>query len=156
VVTICDHLAKTAFLNTDGGSLLIGVEDNGNIYGLAEDYGLCGNKGRDGFELWLTQTLLKDFGKDAAGQLSVAFYEMQKADPARPGSGDVCVVTVRPSPKPRFVTENGQELFYIRTGDATNQLKPSEMLEYWKHHWPDKESGSGAVEARAGASITNA
>jgi hypothetical protein len=29
------------------------------------------------FELWLTQTLLKDFGKDAAGQLPVAFHAIR-------------------------------------------------------------------------------
>ena len=64
-----------AFLNTKGGTLVIGVEDNGSVYGLVEDYKLSGNKGRDGFELWLMQTLLKDFGKDAAGQIAIAFHE---------------------------------------------------------------------------------
>jgi len=39
-----------AFLNSDGGTLVIGFEDNGNVYGLAEGYKLCGNKGRDGFD----------------------------------------------------------------------------------------------------------
>jgi hypothetical protein len=67
------------------------VEDNGNVYGLAEDYKLSGNKGRDGFELWLMQTLLKDCGKDAAGQIAIAFHELNPADPATPGGGDVCV-----------------------------------------------------------------
>ena len=33
-------ISKTvaAFLNTAGGTLVIGVEDNGNVYGLADDY----------------------------------------------------------------------------------------------------------------------
>lgn len=126
-----------AFLNTVGGTLVIGVEDDGNVYGLAEDYKLCGAKGRDSFENWLTQTLLKDFGKDAAGQLSTAFYELKAPDPDKLGSGDVCVVTVKPSPKPRFLVENGQEQFFIRTGNATNQLKPSELLDYYKQRWPE-------------------
>ncbi|HEY8747381.1 MAG TPA: hypothetical protein VIM11_05370 [Tepidisphaeraceae bacterium] len=41
---------------------------------MSEDQRRSGNKGRDGFELWLIQTLLKDFGKDAAAQISVAFH----------------------------------------------------------------------------------
>jgi len=143
-----------AFLNTQGGTLVIGVEDDGGVYGLAEDYKISGAKGRDSFENWLTQTLLKDFGKDAAGQLSIAFYELKEPSPQPSlpspgvpltagagegvvlGGGDACVVTVKPSPKPRFVTENGQELFYIRTGNATNQLKPSELLGYCAQRWP--------------------
>ncbi len=127
-----------AFLNTKGGTLVIGVEDNGNVYGLTEDYKLCGNKGRDGFENWLMQTLMKDFGKDAAGQLAVAFHQFGPADESKPGSADVCVVTVQPSPKPRFATENGQEIFYVRTGNATNALKPSELIGYCKERWPDQ------------------
>jgi hypothetical protein len=42
------------------------------------------------------------------------------------------------------VVENGQELFYIRTGNATNQLKPSELLDYCKHRCTGfNESGKG-------------
>ena len=62
-----------ALLNTAGGTLVIGVEDDGKVYGLAEDYKLSGGKGRDSFENWLTQTLLKDFGKDAAALLMSRF-----------------------------------------------------------------------------------
>jgi len=126
-----------ALLNTAGGTLVIGVEDDGKVYGLAEDYKLSGGKGRDSFENWLTQTLLKDFGKDAAGLLSVAFYELKTPETDKPGSGDACVVTVKPSPKPRFLVEEGQERFYIRTGNATNPLKMSEFLDYCKQRWPE-------------------
>lgn len=133
-----------AFLNAKGGTLIIGVEDDGKVQGLQEDYKLCGNKGRDGFENWLMQTLMKDFGKDAAGQLSVAFVELGAPNPQKPGtsttlsagSGDVCVVTAKPSPKPRFVVEDNREVFYIRTGNATNALKMSEFLNYCAHRWP--------------------
>lgn len=131
-----------AFLNAQGGTLVIGVEDDGSVYGLAEDYKLSGGKGRDSFENWLTQTLLKDFGKDAGGLLSTAFYELKAPEADKPGAGDVCVVTVKPSAKPRFVVENGNETFYIRTGNATNALKMSEMLEYYKQRWPETIAGS--------------
>jgi hypothetical protein len=126
-----------AFLNAKGGTLIIGVEDDGKAYGLHEDYKLCGNKGRDGFENWLMKVLMIDFGKDAAAQLAVEFHQIGTADEAKPGSADVCVMTVLPSPKPRFATENGQELFYVRTGNATNQLKLSELLAYCKERWPE-------------------
>jgi hypothetical protein len=143
-----------ALLNTKGGTLVIGVEDDGKVYLLAEDYKLSGGKGRDSFENWLTQTLMKDFGKDVAGLLSVAFYELNSPSPqpgsevpgegVAPGSGDVCVVSVKPSLKPRFLVEEGQERFFIRTGNATNQLKMSEFLDYCRERWPQ---GAGIASA---------
>lgn len=76
-----------AFLNAGGGTLVIGVEDDGSVYALAEDYKLGGGKGRDNFENWLTQTLLKDFGKDEGGLLSTVFYELRTPQPGSRGTG---------------------------------------------------------------------
>jgi len=33
--------------------------------------------------------------------------------------------------------EDGKERFHIRTGNATNELKPSELLDYCKQRWPE-------------------
>jgi hypothetical protein len=78
------------------------------------------------------QTFMRDFGKDIAGQLAVTFHHTGLADDAKPGAVDLCTVVVQPSPKPRFATESGQELFYIRTANATNAFKPSELITYCK------------------------
>src|ERR1700688_203746 len=51
-----DGVLKTiaAFLNTEGGTLLIGVSDDGKVRGLGQDYALLGKKQNDdGFELKL-------------------------------------------------------------------------------------------------------
>ncbi|MCA9610632.1 MAG: putative DNA binding domain-containing protein, partial [Myxococcales bacterium] len=45
------------FMNADGGTLLIGVNDDGHAVGLENDYSLQRKPGRDGFELWLTDLL---------------------------------------------------------------------------------------------------
>jgi len=47
------------------------------------------------------------------------------------------VVSVKPSPKPRFLVEEGQERFFIRTGNATNSLKMSELHDYFRQRWPE-------------------
>jgi predicted HTH transcriptional regulator len=113
-----------ALLNTKGGTLVIGVEDNGAVYGLTEDYKLCGNKGRDGFENWLMQTLMKDFGEDAASQLAVAFHQLGPADESKPGSADVCIVTVQPSPKPRFAIRHGKRPGDLLRADRQRHQRP--------------------------------
>ncbi len=85
------------------------------------------------------QTLLNDFEKDAAQQLTVSFHAIGPSDnpSPHPGARDVCRVDGTPSPRPRFVKEAGQEKFYARTGNATNALKPSELIRYCKERCPD-------------------
>ena len=133
-----------AFLNAEGGTLVIGVDDAGAVLGLADDYRTLGKKpDRDGLELWLMQRLLKDFGKDAAAQLAITFHtlgEQGRPPGSGPGSGpasvEVCVVRVTPSPRPRFVTVKNEEVFYLRTGNQTQQLSISELLAYKDERWP--------------------
>ena len=40
------------------------------------------------------------------------------------------------SPRPRFVTVKNEEVFYLRTGNQTQQLSMSELLAYKDERWP--------------------
>ena len=46
-----------------------------------------------------------------------------------------------PSPRPRFVKEDGQEKFYVRTGNASNALSLMEMFAYFAQRWPGALAG---------------
>ena len=68
VKTVC------GFMNHDGGTLLIGVNDDGSPVGLQPDYGTLGAKGdRDGFELFLHQRLDADLSLPTAGLVRTRF-----------------------------------------------------------------------------------
>ena len=126
VKTVC------GFLNADGGSLLVGVEDDGNVIGLGADYGTLGSKGnRDGFELWLRQHLANNLSVETAGLVRVKFDDV--------GGLDVCTVTVPPSGKPVFAKphEGKGDLteFWVRDGNRTEQLHGDQMVEYQQNHW---------------------
>jgi hypothetical protein len=119
-----------AFLNTEtGGTLLIGVDDKGNVVGLEHDYKTLGKKqNHDAYENWLTTLLLGQFGKDCSPLISITFHNVD--------GKDVCRVAVKPSPKPAFVREEkGDEQLYIRTGNSTRQLTTKEAIEYNKNRW---------------------
>ena len=124
-----------AFLNSDGGTLLIGVADDGTILGLQPDYQTLKKKDRDGYELWLmNDLLLKELGKAIAPSIAVSFGLID--------GKDVCRVTVQPGPEPTYVTikdpKSGQpvECFFIRTGNSTNKLdKPSDITNYTRNQW---------------------
>ena len=47
--------AIAAMLNSDGGIVLVGIHDNGEVIGLARDMNIC--KNYDNLELWLTREI---------------------------------------------------------------------------------------------------
>ncbi|MDD5675391.1 MAG: putative DNA binding domain-containing protein [Chitinivibrionales bacterium] len=119
-----------AFLNSEGGTLLIGVKDDKTISGLECDYRVFGKKEnlRDTYENWLIQYLLSQYQKDIAPCLKVTFHEVD--------GKDICKIAVAPSPRPVYVKEGNIEQFFIRTGNSKKQLSTSETVQYCKQKWP--------------------
>ncbi len=118
----------SAFLNTGGGNLIIGVTDNGKIHGLEEDYNSLTRKDRDGFENHFNQVLKNMIGAEFREYVSVIFETIEEKD--------VCLVDVLPSPKPVYMQANGDgEEFFIRTGNTTSTLSLSKTQSYIESHW---------------------
>lgn len=120
------------FLNGEGGTLLIGVDDAGKAIGLSDDWQTLGSKGnRDGYELFLRQLLDSNLSTQTAGVLRIRFEEVSGTD--------VCVVSVAASGKQVFARpyEGGQgpTEFWVRIGNATKQLHGDDMVEYCDNHW---------------------
>lgn len=119
-----------AFSNSDGGTLVIGVDDDGNILGLENDYNsLDGDK--DEFEIHLRNLVNKYFGVEfAANNLVINFTTIIDKE--------VCVIDVKKNSTPVYsqVTDKtGQkvEKFYVRSGNSSIEInKHSEIVKYIK------------------------
>lgn len=120
-------ITLAAFMNTDGGSLLIGVDDDGKVLGLEKDYHSFRKKNRDGFELYLTRIISDHLGKEFCHCVRPSFHSMV---------GDVCKVDVQVSPEPVYVGEQAD--FYVRTHNSTQKLNTREAISYIKRHWTSK------------------
>ncbi len=127
-----DVIIKTvaAFANTLGGTLLIGVGDDGTIHGLELDYHSLGEVGRDKFELHLRNLITQQFGVSfVTNRIKISFHELDEKD--------ICQVEIGPSTKPVIITskdKNGQpiEKFYIRSGNSSRELPLKEMNDFLK------------------------
>jgi type I restriction enzyme, R subunit len=115
------------FMNGEGGQLIIGVEDDGNILGLENDYKALNNADRDKFENHLTQLVKTAIGVEYLKYRSVIFDEVDKKD--------VCLVTVLKADKPAYVSLKGRDEFFVRTGNNTSPMNVKEAQEYIKNHW---------------------
>ncbi len=124
-----------AFLNTEGGTLVIGVEDNGQVYGLENDLNLVGNS-RDRFEQLMGSLLMEHLGAAYAAPPLVRgrFEEID--------GKTVYVVEVQPAPEAVFLKgEKGKQL-YIRVGTTTRDLDAKDATEYVKTHWGESQKKS--------------
>ena len=110
-------------MNAEGGTLLIGVTDSGEVYGIEKDLKTLGRKQHlDGFALWLTGLLDNVLGPVAAAGVKVEFNEFP--------DGTICRVDVSPRTAPTYVSEKGKAHFYIRINNATRLLNTAEAVEY--------------------------
>jgi hypothetical protein len=124
--------AVCAFLNAEGGTLLIGVNDDGHVLGLENDWRSLGNKGtRDGYELYLRQLLVNSLSVQTAGVVRIRFESVD--------GRDACVVSVAASGRPAFAKPidggQGPSEFWVRIGNASRQLHGDDMMEYQAQHW---------------------
>ena len=126
VKTVC------GFLNAEGGSLLIGVADDGDVLGIGHDLSTLGKGTVDGYELFVRQLLDSNLNNPTAHTVRIRFDDV--------GAHRVCVVSVASSGKPVFAkpqkgsaTEGAE--FWVRVGNATKQLHGDDMLDYQSDHW---------------------
>ncbi|MGZ8946824.1 MAG: AlbA family DNA-binding domain-containing protein [Methylococcaceae bacterium] len=112
-----------------GGTLLVGVADNGEIIGLEKDYQTLKKPNQDGFEQALITAISANLGADLCPFVHVLFHVID--------SKEVCRVIVSPSIRPVFLTQSNTPKFFVRTGGGTRDLNIQEALEYvsgrWKH-----------------------
>jgi predicted HTH transcriptional regulator len=116
------------FLNADGGTLIIGVNDDGKVVGLENDYRALPKKNRDGFENHLSMLIKTMIGLSFSKYIGVKFDNINDKD--------ICVVTVREGHKPAYlISGDKKEDFYVRVGNSTQPFSMSEASDYIKTHW---------------------
>jgi DNA-binding response OmpR family regulator len=107
-----------AFLNSDGGVLLVGVEDNGDILGIEAD----NFDNEDKYLLHVNNRIQQHIGLEHAGFIG---YQLVPADNKK-----VLLIECQPSPSPVFLKISKEEEFYIRVGPGSRRLSTSEVVAY--------------------------
>ena len=111
-----------AFNNSSGGILFIGVDNEGSILGLENDYALMGVD-KDGFELHLYNLMIKNFGINYTKSygdknISVSFPKI--------GEQEICMVEVKSGDKHLVLehsNKNGIKTKNCLLGQVIKRLK---------------------------------
>ncbi len=125
-----DAIVKTVagFLNTDGGTLLIGVGPAGQVIGLDHDYQRVKPPNGDGFVNWLTTHLVIAIGHAAVMRA--------RARITVHNSHEICRVDVAKSSQPVWAkTSKEERVFFVRMNNSTRTLPDAEVPAYLADRW---------------------
>jgi hypothetical protein len=109
----------SAFLNSSGGTLLIGVRDDGS----AEDIKIDQFPNEDRYALHFWNLVKSSMGQDITPCIQASFEKHEEQT--------VFMVRCARSPRPVFLNQKGfDEEFYIRVGPSSARLSIAEALKY--------------------------
>lgn len=118
-----------AFLNTEGGALLVGVHDKTrDVLGLEKDFASFGTKGD--WDTWL-QTLVNAINTHLGKEIAHNWTPRRHVIGGKP----IAEIVVTRSSKPIYVDPEGKADFYIRLGNTTHILNPRQGHDYANDHW---------------------
>ena len=115
------------FMNARGGSLLIGVADDGSIVGLEKDFSTIQRKDNDGYTQLLMSSIAEKMGTPFCRLVKILFHKHEDKE--------VCRLIILPSPSPVYVNESSQSHFYVRTGSGTREMDVQEAISFIKAKW---------------------
>ncbi|NOX08767.1 MAG: ATP-binding protein [Gammaproteobacteria bacterium] len=120
--------AISGFMNHKGGTLLIGVDDEGQSLGLEKDYNSLRKKNSDGYEQFIIGLISSYMATDLCQNISVIFQMVN--------SNEICRIIISPSQRPAFCQNGNDTHFFLRTGGGTRELNVKEATEYIATKWP--------------------
>ena len=111
------------FLNTQGGSLIIGVSNEGTPLGVEAD----GFSDEDKMSLHLVNIVNSKMGPNAWAAMRASFDDYEEHR--------VLVVRCERSSSAVYLKNENAKQFYIRTGPSTTELSGDDLVEYVKQHF---------------------
>lgn len=113
-----------AFLNCEGGTLIVGIEDNSNIFGLEQDLSLLSKGNLDKLERAIVDWICNHIGKNFMQQVKIRFEAIE--------GKDVCAIDVRRSSKKAWLQKTSEKKleFYVR---MANKSEPLEIPDIYDH-----------------------
>ena len=126
---VTDSVVKTVagFLNGQGGTLAIGIADDGEVLGSGAD---LEHKGFDAdrYVNALTTLFERSLNGSTAAQVQIELENVEE--------GQVCIVHVPPSSEPVYASvAKGSQMFFVRSNNSTRVLVGPDLVSYIRQRW---------------------
>jgi len=129
-----DEIARqvAAFMNASGGTLLVGVTDDGFVSGIAPDFEFIKPSNSDGWVRFIGGLLDNRLGATASTRCRIRTVTVDKKE--------IGIVEINRGQSPTWFIERSkdgrkEERFYVRGSSRRTELTSSETHEYIREHW---------------------
>jgi predicted HTH transcriptional regulator len=116
-----------SFMNSEGGNLIIGVDDTNEILGLEKDYSTLKKQDSDGFALQLTNIVNTYLDKTLNSHIEISF-------PMVDGK-EICLCKIKKSSNPVYLHSKNEKKFYVRMNNSSQPLDMEQAHRYIMEHW---------------------
>ncbi len=118
-----------AFLNSQGGTLLVGVEDDGTVVGVEDDFGTfeAEDQNVDTWQRNLNQKIINALEPDVWAILDLKLDVTEQ--------GTVARIDCPPRAQPTWLNNKAGPEFYIRAASSTEPLPADKWSQYIKERW---------------------
>jgi Alw26I/Eco31I/Esp3I family type II restriction m6 adenine DNA methyltransferase len=116
----------TAFMNTDGGTLLIGVQDDHTIVGIDLEYPIA-NPAKQNWDGYVLNLIGRMARLGIPNPMDYLKIERQSLN-----GKDLCRITVQPAPEPVYF----ENKFLVRRNSSRLPLSVKEGFDYISRRWP--------------------
>ena len=126
---ILESVLKTVagFFNAGGGTLAIGIADDGEILGVQPDLEQK-NFDTDGYVNALTTAFERALGPVASARTKIQLQTVEDSV--------VCLVHVPSAPEPVYAkVSKGEKVFFVRMNNSTRVLSGPDLVSYVKERW---------------------
>jgi len=113
-------ITVAAFANNLGGSLFIGIRDDGKVLGLDHDFEILGNRNK--FEQEIANALRQIDNQAFVSSLEILYPKINEKI--------ICVIKVPSSSKPIYVRNGEISEFYVRMHNTTKKFEGKEIVDY--------------------------
>ena len=123
-----------AFMNTDGGVIYVGVDDDGRVRGIEYDYKLAGKHAN--WDGW-SQTFSNMINKiEMAAPFSYVTHNRVKLEDGRGNLRDIAKIAVLQAQSPAWIKVDNRPTLFVRQGSTSKPLDSREAAAYIGKRFP--------------------
>jgi hypothetical protein len=122
-------ITLAGMMNTNGGILVLGVDDKGKVLGIEKDMGGFKEISSDKYSQAIKNIIRQRLGGRYLDFVSFDYHQIE--------GQMICIIHIHSSPEAVFLSDTKE--FYVRQGNSTEKYETPDAVFYIQKHWHQRD-----------------